>query len=105
MHHSGELMVHGLETISAINREAASKHILQRHEEAYVNHHKACYGQEKLTFEWQSPEHPGVWAWGGPHGDAPPVFLGVKWVVPSGTVSLGWWCYLGPRPEFTNEAR
>lgn len=98
-------MVHGIETLKAINKEAASKHMLQRHEEAYVKHHKACYGQEKLTFEWQLPEHPGVYAFGGPYKDCPPVFCGVRWIVPQPVGIQSWWCYLGPRPEFTNEGK
>ena len=94
-----------LEEIKQRNREAAAKHMLQRHEEAYVNHHKACYGQEKLTFQWQLPEHPGIWAYGGKYQDDPPIFLGVRWIVPDAARPAGWWCYLGPVPEFSNEVK
>lgn len=95
----------GLEEIKLRNKEACAKHMMQRHEEAYANHHKACYGKEKLTFEWTTPEHPGIWAMGGWIKDLAPIFLGVRWVVPveSGDTRLGWWCYLGPKPEFVNE--
>ena len=96
-------MVHGLDELKAINREAVAKHAMQRISEANEKHHKACYGREKLLFEWQVPEHPGIWAFGGIHDDVPPVFLAVRWKIPNPDEKAAWWCYLGPVPEFANE--
>lgn len=61
-------------------------------------HHKNCYGKEKFKWERQDIHCVGIWAFGG-YGDSPK-FERVALLTPPETSFPGWWCYIGPVPEF-----
>lgn len=97
-------MVHGLDTLKAINREACARAISKDIERMYSEHHKSCYGGAEFEFTWCELDCPGIWAYGGPIQDEPPVFMWAKWSIPAAERKPGWYCYIGPRPEFKNES-
>lgn len=95
--------MHCLEKIKERNRVACIKHAMDDIRRVEREHQAACYGRDSLQFEWKKIEHTGVWAWGGPYKDEPPILLRVSLCVPCNNEEYGWYCYLGPRPNFTNE--
>lgn len=97
--------MHCLEKIKERNRIACINHAMKDILEAGSKHHAACYGRDSLEFKWCRIEHAGVWAWGGPCKDERPVLLWVRLCTPLPEDSEeGWYCYIGPRPVFSNEA-
>ncbi len=97
--------MHCLEKIKERNRVACINHAMEDIRETERKHHAKCYGRDSLEFKWGKIEHAGVWAWGGSHKDQKPVLLAVSMYVPlPDGGDEGWYCYLGPRPIFSNEA-
>lgn len=68
-----------------------------------IGEHFRSYGKPKFRFEWGCVTHPGIWACGGGSQSSSPVLIDVAFQVPSQNPEYGWWCYIGPRPEFENE--
>jgi hypothetical protein len=96
-------MVHGLETIKRLNKEAVNAFFWQDFKRVEKEHHSTCYGVQEFEFFWGEADCPGIWAYGGPHKDAPPCLLWAKYLIPKKDKTPGWFCYIGPRPEFSNE--
>jgi hypothetical protein len=84
-------------------REEIANAIMADIEQAYAKHHKACYNREKFKWEWCEIEHPGIWAFGGYDRKKPPEFISAYWAVPRPEKDYGWYCYIGPKPEFESE--
>ncbi len=76
--------------------------LITRHEEINRAHHKRHYGVEKLKWEWGTVDHLGVYAFGGGNKDAAPTFRYIQVECPKreSEKTLGWYCYVGPIPEF-----
>ena len=76
--------------------------LIDRHEKMTRAHHLRHYGVEKLKWEWGTIDHLGVWAFGGDNKEKSPVLkdIGVQVPKSSDEKIYGWYCYVGPIPEF-----
>lgn len=85
-------------------RMERAERIMQDHRKAMRLHHKSCYGVGEFRWLWREDgaNHPGIWAFGGWHKDRLPILMEVRVSVPSSTPQPGWYCYIGPIPEFSN---
>ena len=72
--------------------------------EAMKQHHRNCYRREEFRWLWRPDglNHTGVWAFGGNNKDVPPSLVWVKLTGPTLKTDCGWYCYIGPIPEFSN---
>ncbi len=79
--------------------------ILDKYEQISKEHHKYHYGVEKFEWKWQTVHCLGVWAFGGNNKLNGPVSCNVEvsiLVPKQANESVeGWYCYMGPIPEFT----
>lgn len=77
---------------------------LKKHEEMTRQHHKSCYNKEKFRWEWTTISHLGIWAFGGHNKEKSPHFIDAAFKVPKREAEQvpGWYCYIGPQPEFEN---
>lgn len=69
-------------------------------EQMVKEHHIACYGKEKFIWKWQRVDYIGIWAFGGSDENQQPIFISAEFQVPKIDKELGWYCYLGPVPDF-----
>lgn len=79
-----------------------NRDLIDRHKEISRLHHLNHYGREKLKWEWGTIDHLGVWATGSGNKNETPTFMRIGVECPkqlSEKVS-GWYCYVGPIPEF-----
>ena len=81
--------------------------MLDKYEQISKEHHKHHYGVEKFKWEWQNVHCLGVWAFGGNNKEGGPVSCNVEVSIlvpkPSNESVEGWYCYIGPIPEFNND--
>jgi hypothetical protein len=84
------------------DREERANAIMADIERAYAQHHKDCYNREAFKWEWCEIEHPGIWALGGYDRNVAPEFKDAQWCVPAPEKVPGWYCYIGPMPEFAD---
>jgi len=75
--------------------------LMADHELACKKHHISSYGKEIFKWEWGTLDHEGIWAYGGNNKDLPAVLLGATLQVPCHDNVEGWYCYIGPVPNFT----
>lgn len=74
--------------------------ILDRIETIAKKHHEASYGVSKFEIKWQTVDHIGVWAYCGKDEFPDKTNVQVSVIVPQQIKELGWYCYMGPIPEF-----
>lgn len=74
--------------------------VLEKHEQAVREHHKDCYNKSYFKWEWQTVDHLGIWAFGGSDKNVNPHFISAEFMVPKRDKVPGWYCYIGPQPEF-----
>ena len=83
------------------------KELLAKMEECSRLHHTDCYNKPKFKWEWCKIDTCGIWAFGGLDQSKNPHFIDAAWRVPVKYDHQieGWYCYIGPEPEFgeTNE--
>jgi len=81
----------------------ASAALLDMHENMTRQHHTSCYNKTKFKWTWCTIDHVGIWAFGG-FKDAPS-FTDAAFRVPVShdEKKPGWYCYIGPEPEFETQ--
>jgi hypothetical protein len=86
--------------IADTNESAA---LLDMHENMTRQHHTSCYNKTKFKWTWCTIDHVGIWAFGG-FKDAPS-FTDAAFRVPVShdEKKPGWYCYIGPEPEFETQ--
>lgn len=88
-----------------MTQQKSAKELLDKIEKISAAHHKHHYNRERFKFEWQTLDHIGIWSYGGKDKDKIPTLA--KWTkvcTPYHDNVEGWFCYIGPLPEFTNES-
>ena len=58
-------------------------------------------GKFEHEWVWGTLDHLGVWAFGG--DGQRPEFQSVSFQVPKHDGVIGWYCYMGPMPEFKDQ--
>jgi hypothetical protein len=94
----------GNEIMTKQERMERAERIMQDHRKAIKLHHKACYNKEEFKWLWYANgiPHTGIWAFGGYNKDELPKLAEVLLAVPASDPQPGWYCYIGPIPEFSN---
>jgi hypothetical protein len=84
-----------------VESQKSAKSTFEHLQTARADHHEHYYGKKCFQFEWQTLDHLGIWAYGGRYKSKKPTHY--KWLkicAPYHDNVEGWFCYIGPIPDF-----